>query len=109
MTKNSSHEVGPSSQNNLRYISLPRLSVFTGACSGNLGLLGKWDQPLRNDFATKKSSQKVGTSCQNILRYLSLLMLSGFTGARSGYLGSLGKRDQPLRNFFMTKKVLEVV
>ena len=46
MTKKSFHEVGPPSKNNLRYISLPRLSEFTGACSDYLGSFGKRDQPF---------------------------------------------------------------
>ena len=47
-TKKSSQKVGTSCQNILRYLPLPMLSGFTGACSGYLGSLGK--------FVTKKSS-----------------------------------------------------
>ena len=98
------HEVGPPSKNNLRYLSLPRLSGFTGASSDYLGSFGKRDQPFRNFFTAKKSSREVGSPSQNNLRYLSLPRLIWFTSACRAIKP---KQVKPKKVQLMKKKALK--
>ena len=87
-----------------QYLSLPKLSGLTGACSDYLGSFGKRDQPFGNFFTAKKSSREVGPPSQNNLRYLSLPRLIGFTSACRAIKP---KQVKPKKLQLMKKKALK--